>query len=297
MIHGPVTPEVALAYEIAGTADAVLQDAEEVDFTQRYKCGLGDDYSLELRVHGATGNSPFARRSPSRYLYVNVPTVDCQKAVFTVDLNSFGGDQDVRGIVTDPYHLASAAEAIGPDKADEKELLLEMLRVIQTHDQAGGVTKEETATLSELYFALIDQGSSMVFRQESLKIVDQSNIWVSSTTTDGPAEHLMAWQTERPRLFVAVTTDDDPMRTVFMQSPSGLQESYTELADTMERMAGYADDKDIDRDEAGIVIGISGTLGREKAVVEAERAAGVRDLDIQQLEFINRSLQQALNHK
>ncbi len=248
---------------------------------------------MELRVQGATGQRG-PDRPATRYLYVNQHTDVCRGVVFSLDLNSLKNEQELQGKVTDLYHLASAAESALPDQTQEKAILLEILRMVQKHDEEGCVSDEELAELGQLYFYLVDQGGTFIFKQKTLKVEGQFSVWVSGTFFSGPVEHLWQDETDRPRLFIAVTPDNDPMRTVFEQSQEGLQESHIQLADTMERMAAYANDEDVTRDDSGKVVGLSGNEYRERAVIEAERAAGVRKLELAQLEFINNALQQAL---
>lgn len=289
------SPEVALAHRITEQADRILEDTPDIQFTQRYVSSLGPEYALELRVSGDTGERPVNLPS-RRYLYVNQHGADaCCGVVFSVDINSFEGDGEVSGMLSNSYNLAFAAEAAGTDQVDEKELLLGVLEVMRKHDDTSEVPEADRVRIGQLFFDLVDQGSTVMMKQQSLKVAGELGIWISGTFISGPEEHLWAVEMERPRLFIAARLEDDPMHTALQMSQDGLLESFVQLANPIERMAGYADEEDIVRDDNGKVIALSGTIHKENAVVEAERAAGVRDLEMTQLEFINRSLQQALS--
>ena len=67
-------------------------------------------------------------------------------------------------------------------------------------------------------------------------------------------------------------------------------ETYDEIADSLERDAYYARPEDIERDEDGEIIFVSGNIHDIQAIIDAERAIGGRLLRPELLSVIEHGL-------
>ncbi|HYF96449.1 MAG TPA: hypothetical protein VD947_00225 [Patescibacteria group bacterium] len=290
--HLPEIPERRVAQDIVEQAGAYLElHSEAIDIMQRYAVALPNDYVLELRVSGGMGKAP---RNDSRYIYITDHSDKCG-VDFSLDLNSLSSETaDVKGLTQHFYHIGPALEGAREGYADEKELLGCLLRLMLHYDQTNHVEAEHYAELEAAFIDVLANGSTWTEKRRVIKVSDEIYVGMRSRSLEGDPSHAWPMFIEMPAVSVLVTEKSKDKQTVLESYDEGLMETFGQQANPMARAAALAKPEDITRDKNGKIIGFSLYGDAQAMVKEAERAAGIRELDMTQILFIQKHLNIAL---
>lgn len=273
-----------------------LPDSEQV--FHDYHANIGPEYFMELRSHltDANGRDGDEMRQ-TRYIYINGPheTGQCRPTI-SLDLNALVREGEVSGLVDGYDELLIAAEAeVGIDQ-EQVQLLALLYELLHQHNAAEAVNRDTVDQLHQSFIALLDRGSITSLRQLGMRHDDGAWLGLQSCTSTGSLEHVKQPLSDSDQLTVAVHPKGEKYRTVLAVNRSGRLESWTDLANGMERAALFADPENVRRDNTGRIIGIfgAGLDVKERVAVEAERAAGLRKLEVGRVALIGTYVDQLL---
>lgn len=281
--------EFIRAEALALHADRILEQPDNIQLVQRYATKLDENFSLEVRTGGRVGFEDGFLQD-SRYVYLSNCGSDNHGMAFSLNINSLQAGQELNGQTQDFYYLAEVMPAAWAVGEAEGRLMSSLLELMKRYDRENVVDQNAASEIERAYIELVSRGTTVTFRQRSFTNPDKSTVHLANNVVEGPDEYAWPHELEKPRVKISYRTMDSDNHLVFEKGRTGLLETFTEVASPFERIAAIVDESQVTRDANGKVVAVSGTFFDVLSVVEAERAAGVRELDGAQLEILERQV-------
>ncbi len=142
--------------------------------------------------------------------------------------------------------------------------------------------------LVEFFRLLLTGGGEVRTEEVHQKLPDDSSLLIKSVKITGTLPTgIYTFARQLPQQMVA--RDEKPVRYQLERHGQTL-ESFTRPSNGLEYQAMYAAPEMVHRNEEGEIIGVSNVGDRKTALIEAERAAGLRDLKGEVLDRIEEGL-------
>jgi len=280
--------------ELVEKAEGIIQHAHEymglpdyVQTTQHYTALLGGVYNLELRAQSSTSNDSLVDRN-SRYLYLTGPheAGHCRPTI-SLDINALTGQHELRGLLDRMDEVPEILAVTDQGQGDEATLLELVMRESMQDARNGQINPEAAQHIGRRFVELLDRGSTITvmgaYRQHN-----DTQVGFTHRTIEGSLEHVTAHDVMQPKTTIVVHGNDAETQSVLDEHGNLQFECYEQTADSVVRMAAYANEKDIIRDENGKIIAVALRGYPESAIRDAEKALGLRDLEPTTLAYIEK---------
>ena len=270
----------------------VLSTPDSINIDYRYTHNLSSGYRIEIKDELHIGSDGFLGYIPSRFLYLKDSHEDNGWPIYSVNIGKLVGKKEITGHNTDDiYHIAAAID--GSKDSIETNLLLQLLEMMNTENKSGKINTVDLGLLDQLFTETLSKGATITNRSSYSKNGSLS-VRVSDKVIIGSHEHAYENQLISPEVRIEADIEGEELHIVMERSSDGRLETYTEIADPNERIASYTDETNIQRNENGEIMVITGSIYDERAIANAERAMGHRELDSREIDFIEAALQDTL---
>lgn len=223
-----------------------------------------------------------------QYIYFSRP--DSGNPVdYSINVNNLVRDRIVDGWFEDEAVMDEAYRQLA-NYSPEKRIVRNVLAAIQRINNDELPSDNLIHAIALDFSNFVNQGDELTHRYVSRPLTDGGILSVEAIDIKGDRERMRTFVGIEPALKVSVQAAGIDRQTSLEFGWDGLVETYDEIADSLERDAYYARPEDIERDEDGEIIFVSGNIHDIQAIIDAERAIGGRLLRPELLSVIEHGL-------
>ncbi|MGZ6005190.1 MAG: hypothetical protein ACXWLH_03485 [Candidatus Saccharimonadales bacterium] len=274
------------AQEVVNLSHELLLLPDNVQLMQEHHSNLGNDYSITVRSGSITFTDKFDA-GPLRFIYLNGPhEADNCRPYLSLNLYALINDGEVKGMLDQPWCVEEFREAVQPGQEIEQELLTHLSSIVLANERYETIRPEKAQILDAHFQRLLALGSLVTRKFAHKQHEDETHVHLRSMTLEGTLENLGRFEVNEPRLKIEVHKLGDVNHTVLEEMRTGKIETFTEIANGMERAATYAKPEDVIRDKEGKIAAVLNSLDGLPPVISAARAMGLRDLRPEYLDVV-----------